>query len=409
MKKLMIIGAGREQQSIIQKCRARGLHVVSTDANPDAPGARYANEFFVASTDDAEKNLKIAQKCQIDGVLTVSSELAVPVVARIADEMRLPGVNTRTAELFTAKVEMKKVFLSTGIPTAEFLVNPSLPDALMWFEKHHRDIVVKPSINSGQRGVTRVNQVERLDVAINDAIRSDPSGSFLIEEFIDGVELNVVAVVSDGTSQVLSITERITSSERFGIATAHAYPPEINSLVRESVELIVNEIATNLGVQNGILYPQFLITTCAELYVIEVACRIPGGLMSTVSNYVSGLDLEEIAINLALDEKLPSKGLTAKRSSKKLLVRFLTSQDFDSDTAVTLSHTFIDEISRNSCVLDFQWYLSPEQKIPDLKYSGDRFGALILEGDSREELSKTASRLIACLQGKDIRAIAGDL
>lgn len=398
MKKIMIIGAGREQQSVIQKCKARGLYVVATDANPDAPGTQFADEFFLASTDDAEENLKIAQQCQIDGVLTVSSELAVPVVAKIAEEMRLPGVNTRTAELFTAKVEMKKVFISTGIPTAESIFNPSLKDALIWFDKHHRDVVVKPNINSGQRGVTRVNQVERLDVAIDDAIQSDPSGSFLIEEFIDGVELNVVAVVNDGVSQVLSITERITSAIKFGIATAHAFPPEIDSRICESVKIMVNEIATNLGMQTGILYPQFLITTCAELYVIEVACRIPGGLMSTVSNYVSGLDLEEIAITFALDEKFPSQALTAKRTSKHLLVRFLTSQDFNSNTAVTLSDELIDEISRNSCVLDFQWYLSPEQKIPELKYSGDRFGALVLEGDSRDELSKTASRLIAYLQ-----------
>ena len=60
MKSILILGAGEMQVPIISKVKELGYSSIVVDANPNALGRSYANEFYTISTDDYDNILKIA-------------------------------------------------------------------------------------------------------------------------------------------------------------------------------------------------------------------------------------------------------------------------------------------------------------------------------------------------------------
>ncbi len=57
---------------------------------------------------------------QIDGVLTVQAERAVPMVAAIAEALGLPGIGAETAHLMTNKPAMRRGLDEAGVPQPRF-------------------------------------------------------------------------------------------------------------------------------------------------------------------------------------------------------------------------------------------------------------------------------------------------
>jgi formate-dependent phosphoribosylglycinamide formyltransferase (GAR transformylase) len=108
MKRLLIIGAGSEQVVAINKACSMGIEVIVTDMNPSAPGMALAHHAEVVSTHDVAGNLRVAQSFKVHGVITLSSETAVPVVAHIATVMGLPSFSQETAFWATNKNAMRK-------------------------------------------------------------------------------------------------------------------------------------------------------------------------------------------------------------------------------------------------------------------------------------------------------------
>ena len=51
-----------------------------------------------------------------------------------------------------------------------------------------------------------------------------------------------------------------------------------------------------LGLEDGMAFPQLLVTGPAEVLVVEVAARVPGGQMADLARHAIGVDIIEIAI-----------------------------------------------------------------------------------------------------------------
>ena len=85
----------------------RGLRVVAVDRNPDAPGLVAADIAEVVDFMEIDAVVAVARRVGVDGVLTVSADRAVPVVAALAEELGLPGIGRRTAHLLTHKLAMR--------------------------------------------------------------------------------------------------------------------------------------------------------------------------------------------------------------------------------------------------------------------------------------------------------------
>jgi len=108
VRTVLFVGAGRHQRRAILRAKELRLRVAAVDRNPDAPGLAEADIAKVVDFSDVDAVLKATARLKIDGVLTVSADRAVPVVAAVAEARGLPGIGTETAHLMTHKVAMRR-------------------------------------------------------------------------------------------------------------------------------------------------------------------------------------------------------------------------------------------------------------------------------------------------------------
>src|SRR5215470_3112230 len=115
-----MVGAGRHQRRAIQRAQELGLRVVGVDRNPDAPGLAVADVGEVVDFTDVAGVTEVGRRHGVDGVLTVSADRAVPVVAAVAEALGLPGIGTDTAHAMTHKLAMRRLFAERGVPQPAF-------------------------------------------------------------------------------------------------------------------------------------------------------------------------------------------------------------------------------------------------------------------------------------------------
>ena len=116
MKTVLFVGAGRHQRRAIEHARSRGLRVAAVDRNALAPGLRAADIAEVVDFTDVEAVTEVARRHRVDGVLTVSADRAVPVVAAVAEELGLPGIGRNVAHGMTHKLAMRRALAAVGLP-----------------------------------------------------------------------------------------------------------------------------------------------------------------------------------------------------------------------------------------------------------------------------------------------------
>lgn len=395
MKRLMVIGAGQEQLGAICMARDMGVEVIATDINPNAPGMKVAHHSRVVSTDDMAGNLQVATAFKIDGVMTLSSETAVPVVAHIVQTLGLPGYGPETAYWATNKNAMRERFALFDVPTPASQRVSTLLEAQDFASSHPGPIVVKPSDCSGQRGTHRIDQLKDLAGALEDALKYSGDGQAIIEVFHFGPEINVTAVVQSGAIHWLSLSDRITASPpHFGIALEHRMPSNVGAKAEAAVLEASERAIRAVGLLDGIAYPQVLWTPEGPK-VLEIAVRIPGGHMADVAMHTSGIDMVEFTIRQALGENDPLLACQRHPKKKALSVRFVTSLDVPETEQNIAAIQGLDAAAEMPGVAWVRCHLKPGDRVPALAHSGDRFGAVLAFGDTS---SQAGSRSLAAVQ-----------
>ncbi|MGL6280655.1 MAG: ATP-grasp domain-containing protein, partial [Gaiella sp.] len=120
MQTVLVVGGGRHQRRAIEQARERGLRVVAVDRNPEAPGLAAADVGEVVDFVDVDAVERVARTHAVDGVLTVSADRAVPVVAEVAERLGLPTIGSDVARRMTHKIAMRRCLVEEGVPQPAF-------------------------------------------------------------------------------------------------------------------------------------------------------------------------------------------------------------------------------------------------------------------------------------------------
>lgn len=379
-KTLLIIGAGHEQVPAIKMAKEMGHRVVVSDFNPQAPGIEFADHFERVSTKDKDGNLAVAKAQAIEGVMTLGSELAVPVVAYVAEQLGLPSFSSETALRATNKNVMRQSFVAHNVPSPNSERVDSLSAIKTFVAKHGFPVVIKPSDSSGQRGVGVFYQEAELASAFAEAIQFSTDGLAIVETYIEGPEINVTAVVQNGEIEFLSLSHRVTAEPpHFGIALEHRAPAAIDAAMEDSIKQASIKAIEAIGLKNGIAYPQ-VIASPKGAQVIEIAVRIPGGYMREVALILSGIDMIEVAIRQALSETLPIEAYRKQPPQAAVIVKFFTQLDLPKGTQHLSKVANFEQILTRPGIFLANCRLKAGDKVPELNSSTARFGAIISYG-----------------------------
>src|SRR5262249_30777218 len=212
VKTVLFVGAGRHQRRGIERAKQLGLRVVAVDRNPDAVGLPHADDGHVVDFADVEAVIAVAKQHSIDGVLTVSADRAVPVVAAVAEALGLPGIGTETAHLMTHKVAMRRRLAEGGVPQPQFAAVRARREAMPAAETVGFPAVLKPADSGGQRGLFLLESADDLERHLHAALAESPTGEAIVEEYTDGLELNGLVVARGGEAFPLLLSDRLRPS-----------------------------------------------------------------------------------------------------------------------------------------------------------------------------------------------------
>ena len=397
MKTLLFVGAGRHQRRAILRAKELGLRVVAVDRNPDAPGLAEADVARVVDFSDPAAVVRATARVKLDGVLTVSADRAVPVVAAVAEARGLPGIGTATAHLMTHKVAMRRRLGETGVPQPRFAACRTLSETRRAADQVGFPAVLKPADSGGQRGVFRVDSLDDVDAHLHEALAASPTGEAILEEFVDGVEMNGIVVARDGHSISLTLSDRLRPPGiAFGVGWIHVYPASVYGDQLEESERVAVHTVHALGLQTGIAFPQLIATQDGRALVVECAARIPGGQMADLVRHAVGVDLVDVQIRMALGEELPDE-LVLPRFRQPLAVRFFTAEPGPLPTGRVTAVGSLEKVLAFPGVVQAETYLALGETIRPVRLDGDRRGYVIAVGDTSLqalERAEAAARLL---------------
>jgi hypothetical protein len=116
-KRLLVLGAGRQQLGLLKTARKRNLVVVAVDRDPAAPGFRLADRRALISFEDEPSIHRLAEAERIDGVISPANDWSVGIAARVAHRLALPHpLEPATAAIASSWLRQRECFAEAGLP-----------------------------------------------------------------------------------------------------------------------------------------------------------------------------------------------------------------------------------------------------------------------------------------------------
>ena len=390
MKKLLVLAAGLLQIPVIKKAREMGYYVIAADDDPNAPGMALADKAIVpAGLMNEEKMVAIAKKEHVDGVIHPCSEVAMNVMGRINDELGLCGISKEIAIRATNKHLMREAFEAYGAPSPKSILTKDEEDAWSVFcNELETNAILKPSRNSGSRGIAKVVKGISKDdfVALyRRALDESRDHQVLIEQFIEGPEFSVEVIVWKGEPHVLAVTDKKTTEAPYFVELGHnqpsVYPEEIQQKLKDGA--IAGCKA--LGLTNCAAHCELKIQN-DEAYLMEIGARMGGDFISTeLTHLSSGIDMVAATIDVVLGVE---PNLNPVEEKHGVAIRYFTPKP---GKVVAIENT---EALDRPDVYDAEIYVKPGDEVREVKSSLDRSGHVIVTAPTVQKAICVAEELV---------------
>ena len=389
MKKIMVLAAGLLQIDVIEKAKSMGYYVLAVDGNPKAPGFNVADKAICADIVNEETMLKIARDEHVDGVIHPCSEVSMAVMGRINDELGLSGISREQAICATNKHLMRKAFEKGNAPSPKSILAQDAEDAWSRLQSEFdTDAILKPSRNSGSRGITKVSRnMDKGDFirAYDEALSESRDHSVLIEQFIEGPEFSIEMIVWRGDIHVLTVTDKKTTGAPHFVELGHNQPSCFSATDVETLKAAAVAGVRALGVNNCACHAEAKLMN-GKAYLMEVGARLGGDFISTELTHLStGIDMVAAAIDVALGVE---PDLSAKEEPKGVCIRYFCPKP---GKLVSISNT---EVLNNPHVYLWEIYPKEGDVIPAVTSSLCRSGHVIVTEKTPQKAIELAERLI---------------
>jgi biotin carboxylase len=302
MKKLAILGASYLQVPLIKKAKELGIETHVFAWEDGAVGKNMADFFYPISILEKDLILEKCKEIEIDGITTIATDIAMPTVNFIANQLNSIGNSLEATLISTDKFEMRKALSSKGVPCPKFAFYNQ--NNFQNNEGFKFPLIVKPTDRSGSRGVTKVLTIEETNKAILKALIDSINNRVIVEELIDGQrEFSVEFVAYKGQFYPLAITDKITTGAPYFCELEHHQPANISNELKGQIFDLTLKSLKVLGLENGASHTEVIIDKNNQLFIVEVAGRMGGDFIgSHMVELSTGFDFLAATIDVALNQ-----------------------------------------------------------------------------------------------------------
>lgn len=291
----------------------------------------------------ANQIIKFARTKPLAGIVALGDR-PTPTAARACAALGLPFHSIAAADACRDKYNSRTVLRGAGLQVPSFIRLRATSDQLLttplpfpW--------VLKPLSLSGSRGVIRANKIDEAHAAferIRALLRSpeigalrEPSSDFIqIEQYVDGIEVAIEALVERGELKLLAIFNKPDPlTGPYFEETIYVTPSRLPASVQQQIESTLRHAVKALGLWHGPVHAEIRIgrdegSGAGNLWIMEVAARCIGGLCARSLRFTEEKDgrgtASAVPITDLHTEALAAEGDSETRSEDVSLENLLT-------------------------------------------------------------------------------------
>ena len=321
IEKVLIANRGEIALRVIRTCRALGIGTVAvySDEDTNSLHVKQAGEaYHIGKAAPAESYLN--QEKILDVILSSGADAVHPGYgflsenddfARLCEKnsINFIGPAADSMNLCGDKMRCKAAMLKADVPTV-----PGSPDLVKDAEEAVKianeigyPVLLKSVYGGGGRGIRLASNDDELrsgyESVTGESIAAVGKSAILVEKFLEKTRHIEYQMARDTHGNTVHLFERECSIQRRNQKLIEQTPsPVVDDETRERVGQIVCNAAeavdyTNLGTA------EFLRADTGEFYFIEINARLQ--VEHPITEFVSGLDLVKLQIDIANGEPLP--------------------------------------------------------------------------------------------------------
>lgn len=397
-KKLMLLGGIRYLLPAIEAAHKHNYYVITVDYLPNNIAHKYSDEYHNVSILDKEAVLRLAQELQIDGILSYAVDPGVVTAAYVAEKMNLPFTcSYETACILQDKSKFRKFLSDNGFNVPNAKGYSDKDEALKDIDYYNWPVIVKPVDSAGSKGVTRVDDPEKLQDAIAFALEESHNGHFIIEDFLEkeGLSSGSESFFVDGELKYNAFYDQLFDSKAINPYTpsSECWPSNKSEVVLNDIRQQLQRLGSLLGFRTGLLNVEFRQCKNGKVYLMEVSPRAGGNRLAEILNYATDVDIIEAEILKALDNSIPT----------------IHEPNYNGFYSILVLHSERDGIFRGVVIdkdFEHRYVVEKELRVVEGDYvsaftgANNAVGTLFLRFKTREEMEEVLSN-----QGKYFQVV----
>lgn len=385
MKKLMLLGGMRYLVPVINAAHKLGVYVITCDYLPDNIAHKYSDEYVNVSILDKDKVLEKARELKIDGILSFACDPGVVTAAYVAEKMNLPTSGPlESIEILQNKGKFREFLTKNGFNVPVAKQYTKIDEALNDIEMFNWPVIVKPTDSAGSKGVTKVIEKEKLEEAIQYALKYSHCNEFIIEDFLekehDSSDCDSFSI--DGKLEFVSF-----SAQRFDencenpyTPAAYTWPATITKKNQEELKSEIQRLLNLLNMKNSIYNIETRECKNGKAYIMECSPRGGGNRLSEMIRYMTNVDLIDEIVRASLN--MPLNDLTQKEINENWAEVIL-----HSETEGTFKELWTsDKINDN--IIEKDLWIQEGTKVGGFAGANEAIGTMILKFNSEKEMNE---------------------
>ena len=384
-KRLLLLGGARYLLPVIEAARKLGIYTITCDYLPDNIAHQYSDEYCNVSIIDKDAVLEAAKQLKIDGIMSFACDPGVVTAAYVAEKLGLPSCGSyESVSILQNKGLFRKFLTDHGFTVPVAKGYTSVEEAKKDVGIFNWPVIVKPTDSAGSKGVTRVDDPEKLEESIRYALSFSHCDEFIIEDFVDkkGFSSDTDSFSVDGELKFVSF-----SSQRFDENADNPYTPSAyswpSSISREHQEELKNEIQRLLkllDMRTSIYNIEVRESNNGKAYIMELSPRGGGNRLAEMLRYATGVDLITNAVRAAVG--MPVEGVEQKPYDGCWAEVIL-----HSDTAGVFDKLWVSDEIRENVVEEDLW-IKQGDKVGGFSAANEAIGTLVLKFATEERLQE---------------------
>jgi len=388
-KRVLQLGGGVLMARSIRKIQELGYEVYCVDMNAQAPAFAFADGCAAINISDVDGVGRYADEIGADVVLALNDAGVLP--AAYANKKRgLKCYDPEEVKYFTDKGYMRQRWKEHGVAQPAFEICTTAVEIENAIRKIGFPCIVKPCMMWGSRGVSKVNNAGDIPFATQFAMENAKGARYIVEEFMQGVEVSIEGLFKDGKAYILAKADKeLQQHDNYRVTVQINYEADLSQAVLAEIDALVAHAGKAMGFEAGALHAECMVTP-EGVKMIEMAGRPGGGhIFGAIVEAVSGVSMPQALTQILLGEDIDPSAKFSRGACYKF---------FNAPAGVFESINQLDEAKAMEGIIDLGFTMAAGTEVKTMDHGANRPGFVVAQGNNRTDAIRRAEAAFAALK-----------